>query len=158
MSKKSRNEPGGESAFAGFVGGEGIAQSAGDGGIVRIGGRDYLLVPVDALRELGYLTHTPFTAEEDAEDLAALRATDEALQRGETTFPDAVVGEIIEAGSPFAPLRRWRGLTQAEIAARTGIVQSHYSAIETGRRRGGLETLRAIAKVLDVPLSVLIDD
>lgn len=99
-----------------------------------------------------------YTPEEDAADLATVRAYHIARERGEALLiPGEVVEAILDAENPVGPLRRWRGLTQVELAARAGLAQSHLSQIERGRR-GGLDSLRKIAKALDMPVSVLIDE
>ena len=52
--------------------------------------------------------------------------------------------------------RTQRNLTQDELAGRAGISKPYLSQIETGKRQGTVDTLRAIARALDVPPDVLI--
>ena len=56
-------------------------------------------------------------------------------------------------------LRKDRGLTQREVAARLGICQSYYGYIETrGRQKKiDLPLLAKIAGVFQVPLMALVD-
>ena len=56
-------------------------------------------------------------------------------------------------------LRKDRGLTQREVAARLGICQSYYGYIETrGRQKKiDLPRLAKIAGVFQVPLMALVD-
>ena len=56
-------------------------------------------------------------------------------------------------------LRKDRGLTQGEVAARLGICQSYYGYIETrGRQKKiDLPLLAKIAGVFQVPLMALVD-
>lgn len=51
--------------------------------------------------------------------------------------------------------RKKAGITQAELAERTGISQVMVSSIETGVREGSLVTLAKFARVLGVPVSYL---
>lgn len=56
-------------------------------------------------------------------------------------------------------LRKDRGLTQKEVAARLGICQSYYGYIETQRRQKKIDLplLAKIASVFNVPLMALVD-
>lgn len=54
--------------------------------------------------------------------------------------------------------RRHAGLTQAEVAARVGITQQHYSLIEIGRRTPALDVALRIANVLEADPRVLFAD
>ena len=56
-------------------------------------------------------------------------------------------------------LRKDRGLTQREVAARLGICQSYYGYIETRGRQKKIELplLAKIAGVFQVPLMALVD-
>ena len=51
---------------------------------------------------------------------------------------------------------KWRDVTQLHLAFKTNIAQGYLSDIEFGRRKGTDETLRAIAKALDVPAEWLL--
>ncbi len=50
-------------------------------------------------------------------------------------------------------LRRLRGLTQQELAERSGVSQYTITEIETGRREPRPSTLRKLARALDVEVS-----
>ena len=78
-----------------------------------------------------------------------------AQTAGGVPIPESVLQEIEAAPSPIAPLREWRGLTQAELAAAAGISQGYLSALEAGRKGGDAHTLHAIARTLDVGLDAL---
>ena len=56
----------------------------------------------------------------------------------------------------LARLRRERGLTQAELAARLGISKSAVSMYECGNREPELDLLRAMADLFGVSESVLL--
>jgi DNA-binding XRE family transcriptional regulator len=80
-----------------------------------------------------------------------------ALARGEEVALPEAVWEAIEAGeSPVKALRRHRGLTQAELAAAAGVSQGYVAELESGRKSGTPETLKALARALAVPLDVLV--
>lgn len=130
-----------------------------DGGTVRINGRSFVLVPAEEYAALRRNSNDDFSQEEDAEDHAALDANDAVRAAGEMVLiPRQVTMAIVEGERPIAAFRKWRGLTQKELAASAGLAQGHFSTIETGARSVSLERLRAIAKALQVPVSLLIDD
>jgi len=55
-------------------------------------------------------------------------------------------------------LRLWRtrrGLTQAQIAGRLGVSQSHFSRLELGKKTPSLRTLGRLAQALEVTVSEL---
>lgn len=54
--------------------------------------------------------------------------------------------------------RQAAGLSQAELAARVGITQQHYSLIEIGRRTPALDVALRIASVLGADPRVLFAD
>ena len=58
------------------------------------------------------------------------------------------VQERMRIGQRIAELRHQRGMTQYELAERTGILRPHISRIEQGRYSVGLDTLAAIAEAL----------
>ena len=57
-----------------------------------------------------------------------------------------------------AVLREWRDVTQAYLSFKTDIGQGYISDLENGRRKGTVAALSAIAKVLNVPLDILVTD
>ena len=59
-------------------------------------------------------------------------------------------------GPRLRALRRQRGTTLAEVAAKTGISESTLSRLESGRRRANLELLLPLSSAYDVPLDELV--
>ncbi|MFG1782555.1 helix-turn-helix domain-containing protein [Rhodococcus oryzae] len=59
-------------------------------------------------------------------------------------------------GPRLRALRRARGLTLADLAARTGVSESTLSRLESGQRRATLELLLPLARTYDVPLDDLV--
>ena len=53
-------------------------------------------------------------------------------------------------GRTFARLRRYKGLTQEEVAARSGFSQQYISSLERGRRNPTVITLYELAQALEV--------
>jgi transcriptional regulator with XRE-family HTH domain len=70
---------------------------------------------------------------------------------------DRTTEDVLNAVGPrLRALRRDRGLTLADVAARTGVSQSTLSRLESGRRRATLELLLPLARAYDVPLDDLV--
>ena len=96
---------------------------------------------------------------EDAEDGIAATLQLERMRQGEQGVPGEVVGLMLNDGlSPIAAWRKFRGLSQADLAAKSGCSQVWLSKIESGAARGTAKLRRAIAKALDAPLWSIEDD
>jgi transcriptional regulator with XRE-family HTH domain len=55
-------------------------------------------------------------------------------------------------------LREGRGLTQVQLARKTGVSQGYLTMIETGARKNpSLPVLKRIAKALGVPVTALLE-
>ncbi|GLW90121.1 DNA-binding protein [Actinokineospora globicatena] len=66
---------------------------------------------------------------------------------------DGVLGAV---GPRLRALRRDRGITLADLAARTGVSESTLSRLESGQRRATLELLLPLSLTYDVPLDDLV--
>lgn len=91
------------------------------------------------------------------ETLADVRDYDAAMERiaaGEELIPAEVVYALLDGGNPIRVWREYRGLSQAELAAKAGISASYLSQLEAGKRDGTVEVLSALA----VELGVALDD
>ena len=86
----------------------------------------------------------------DSEMLADLAAYDAAKAEAGEGMPLAVFSRIISGDNPVTVIREWRGLSQAELARRANLHRVQLHDIETGKSRGSVETLKAIAVALDV--------
>jgi DNA-binding XRE family transcriptional regulator len=97
--------------------------------------------------------------DEAAEDAMSTRIAEEvraAIASGaDVVLPEAVWKDIEAGANPVRALRRFRGMTQQELATAAGLSQSFLSEIEAGRKRGTPDTLKALARVLAVPLDLL---
>jgi len=61
-----------------------------------------------------------------------------------------------EAGVFLAGARHREGMTQRELADKTGIAQRHISEMETGKRSIGKKNARILAKVLNADYRVFL--
>ncbi|RAZ73806.1 helix-turn-helix domain-containing protein [Mesorhizobium atlanticum] len=73
-------------------------------------------------------------------------------------LPKRVLDKIAAGENPVRALRVLRGLSGRQLAAQTGITPSMLSQIERSGKTASTRTLRAIAHILDVPLSVISPD
>lgn len=92
---------------------------------------------------------------EAAEDLADIQAFDEAMAKGGESYPAELVDRIIDGESPVRVFREYRGLSAAETARKAGIHRVQLHDIETGKSRGSVDTLKAIAAALSVDLDTI---
>jgi DNA-binding XRE family transcriptional regulator len=85
-----------------------------------------------------------------------VRRAREAIARGEeVVLPKAVADRLIDE-NPIRVVREWRQMTQAELTDAVGMTQGYLSDLENGRRRGTAESLAKLARVLKVPLDLLV--
>ena len=76
-----------------------------------------------------------------------------ALARGDDELiPSEVIYAILDGENAIKAWREFRGLSQQEVAKSAGISVPYLSQLETNKRRGSLEVLSAIAKVLKVSI------
>ena len=96
-----------------------------------------------------------------AEDLADLQSYDRAkaaLAAGEDELiPADSVNRLLKGENALRVYRDLRGLTQAALAEKASVNRVTVAEIETGRKRGSVATLRALADALGVTLDDLVD-
>ncbi len=80
---------------------------------------------------------------------------DRAKLEDDESFPIEVADQLVAGKNAIQVFRKYRGMTQNELAAATNINPVYLSQIETGRRNGSTKTLASIAKVLNVSLDDL---
>lgn len=94
------------------------------------------------------------------EDMADLHSAAEILERikagTEELIPSSVVDRLLEGEAPLAVWREHRGLSQAELARRSGVNRVQIIDIESGRKTGSVNTLKKLAVVLAVDLDDLV--
>ena len=94
-------------------------------------------------------------AELRAEANAALRE----IEVGIGTMPGEVLDLILDENlTAVGAWRRYRGLSQAELARQAGLSQVFVSKIERGESHGTSKTRKALANALDAPTWALEDE
>ena len=88
----------------------------------------------------------------DSEMLADVTAYDAAMKDLGQGMPLAVFTRIINGESPVRVIREWRGLAQAELARQAGLHRVQVHDLESGKSRGSVDTLKAIAVALEVSM------
>lgn len=95
-----------------------------------------------------------------AEDAADVRAFDEAMRKIESgedeMIPAEFANRLIDGENPVRVWRDFRGLTAQALAGRAGLNRATVTMIETGRRKGNVETLQALAAALKVTIDDLV--
>jgi DNA-binding XRE family transcriptional regulator len=93
---------------------------------------------------------------DDAEDIADAHTIAARIAGGDGTMPAQVLASILDEDlSPVAAWRKYRGLSQADLAKRAGLSQVWISRIEAGEGHGTPATRRKLAKALDAPVWAL---
>jgi len=87
-------------------------------------------------------------AEVEARVAALERQVDE-LMSSLSSLPSDVVREISAGENPIRTIRRWRLMTQKELAEATGMGVNHISRIENGAQFS-MRTARSLAEALKV--------
>lgn len=106
----------------------------------------FAVIPWDVWERVRPFAEGP--SDEELFDVAMLSVTQ--------VFPSEVVHAILDGKNSVKILREYRGLTQAALAKAAGISKLYISQIEAGRRKGSLETLRAVAKALKVDTDLVL--
>ncbi len=101
--------------------------------------------------EYDQLVRAAEEAAEDAADAAIYDARKAGLA-GEASLPAELSMAILREESRLKALRKWRGLTQSELAERAQVTQGFLSDLESRRRTASAETATKLAAALDVPL------
>jgi DNA-binding Xre family transcriptional regulator len=112
--------------------------------MTSLGTRGYVIMAEDVYRRLT----------EIAEDRAAVAAYHQT--RGEESVPVAVVDRLLGGENPIRVWREHRGKTLGQLSAEVGKAKGLLSDMENGKKTGSIETLRAIARALDVDLDDLL--
>jgi DNA-binding XRE family transcriptional regulator len=96
--------------------------------------------------------------EEEQDSAEALKALAE-IREGAGTMPAEVLDLILDEGlTSLAAWRRYRRLSQAQLARRAGLSQVWISRIERGGGYGSRDTRRKLAAALDAPIWALEDE
>ena len=115
-------------------------------------GTDMVVLTAEDFEELRSLA-------EEGEEIVDARAVRDRVAAGEGTIPAEVLAAILdEELHPMAAWRRYRGLSQAALARRSGLSQVWISRIERGGGYGSRETRRKLAAALEAPVWALDED
>ncbi|MCA9920896.1 MAG: helix-turn-helix domain-containing protein [Anaerolineales bacterium] len=117
--------------------------------ILKEGQPEYAILPYDMYLQLV----------EDAEMLQDIKDYDEAIQAieaGEELVPGEIVFAIFDGENPIKVWREYREMTQAQLAKKAGISAAFLSQIESGKRTGSTDVLKAIAAVLNLTLDDIV--
>ncbi len=99
--------------------------------------------------------------QEESEILQDIQAFDEAkssLDKEEDLIPGEVTFAILDGTHPIRAWRKYRGVTQQEVAEKAGISKPYLSQLESGQRKGTTEVLGALARALGVSLEYLVEE
>ena len=91
---------------------------------------------------------------EEAEDIADLERFDR--EDDGVRYPQEVALAMADGVLPVRAWREYRGMTQEQVAAASGVSTPYVSQIESGKRAGTSATLRKLARALDVPVGALL--
>jgi DNA-binding XRE family transcriptional regulator len=118
------------------------------------------LVPVDRMAEIRDAIEDALDA-----DLAEMAAADAVRDRAararrgaEPAIPAEVVRAEIEGLSPIAAWRKYRGMTQVQLAEQLGIDRGYLAQLERGGRAGTPETIAKIARALGCLVEDLLEE
>ncbi len=94
---------------------------------------------------------------EDAEDIKEIEENLKAIGDGsEMTVPGEVTFSILDGINPIRAWREYRQIKMNELSKKVGISSSYLSQIENGKRNPTIDTLKAIAKELEIDIDMLI--
>jgi DNA-binding XRE family transcriptional regulator len=98
-----------------------------------------------------------YEAFEDSEDINDIEENLKAIQEGkEIPLPGEVTFAILDGVNPIRAWRECKMIKMNELAKKVGISSAYLSQIENGKRNPTIDTLRAIAKELEIDIEVLI--
>ena len=75
---------------------------------------------------------------------------------GHQSLPDDILDALTaRAENPVKILRKYRGMTQQDLAARAGISRPYLTEIETGKKDGSIRAIKSLAAALGVSVGRL---
>jgi DNA-binding XRE family transcriptional regulator len=94
---------------------------------------------------------------EDAKDIRDIERSLKAIQDGEeVTIPGEITFAILEGTNPIRAWRKYKNIKMNELSKKAGISPAYLSQIENNKRNPTIDTLKAIARELDIDIDVLI--
>ena len=95
-------------------------------------------------------------ADEDGGTARLVARARKEIAAGAPLIPMAVADRIAKGENPIRAIREWKDVTQLYLSLKTNIGQGYISDLENGRRKGTTAALKEIARVLGVPIDVLV--
>jgi ribosome-binding protein aMBF1 (putative translation factor) len=91
---------------------------------------------------------------EDADDIAIYDARKADLAMGrDAALPAEISAHMLRGDNQLRATRKWRGMSQSELAEKAGLSQGYLSDLESGRRTGTTETLQVLSRILGVVIT-----
>lgn len=122
--------------------------------IIAENGKKMAVLPLAEYKRMLAIIETKQDAQDiqDAEHiLAGIKAGKEPLVPGE------VARAIIDGAHPVRAWRIHHAMTAAALAQKAGIARAYLTQIETRKRKGTIDVLRALAKALRIDVDSLLD-
>lgn len=113
--------------------------------IKREGVPEYAVIPYSDYQKLLKLA-------EDADDIAFAEAA-----KDDENIPSEIVYQLLDGENPLKVWRKFRGMTQTELAEKADVTQAMITMIENGKRTGTIDVLSRLAKVLNIDIDDLTD-
>jgi ribosome-binding protein aMBF1 (putative translation factor) len=95
-------------------------------------------------------------ADEDVGTARLVKRARKEIADGDALIPLDILNRIAGGENAIRVLREWKDITQLYLAYKTNIGQGYISDLENGRRKGTAAALKEIARVLGVPLDLLV--
>ncbi len=116
--------------------------------ILKEGKPEYAIIPYEDYERL-------LADAEMLEDIRDYDTAVQALEKGEELIPAEVVYALLAGANPIRVWREYRGISQGALAEAIGISAAYLSQLETGKRTGTAEVLKALADALQLDLDDL---
>ena len=117
--------------------------------IIEIGGQQAAVLPVDEYQSL-------LEKAEMLDDVSAYdKAKAELASGNDELVPAEIAESLLDGENPIKVWRKYRKLSQNQLADAAGISQAYLAQIETGKREGGISVYQTIAEILSVDLDDL---
>lgn len=114
---------------------------------IQLNETEYAVIPAAEYRVL-------VERAEMASDIAAYdQAKAELVCGDDEIIPEDIVNQLLDGNNPVKVWRKYRGLTQEQLANAVGVTKQYIGQMEKGSQASGkLETLRRVAEALSVDL------
>ncbi len=106
---------------------------------------EFIVLPINEYKRL-------IAAIEDQLDIIEIQ---NFVQNPQETFPLEVVVALTKENS-LKVYREYRGLTQAELAAKVNVSKQYISQLELGQRKGTAKVLKQVADILQIDINDLL--